>query len=178
MPDLFTHAVSAYAATAGRRDWRDLLVAVVGTMVPDLAAQIPGRILALLGVDFARALWARSAWYVFHTPLTFVLLAGLLVLFAPAAWRPRWFVLMVGGGWLHILLDLMQRHLTEGSYFPFYPISEFSGEFGWFDTEASLSWLPLTLAVAVIVTVARLRWLRTTAKEVDRQGVPDESRGA
>jgi hypothetical protein len=163
MPDLFTHAVGAYVATAGRRDWRDVFVAVAGTMAPDLLAQVPGRVLALLGFDFARTVWGRSAWYVFHTPLTFLLLAALLALLAPEALRPRWFALLAGGGWLHILLDLMQRHLTEGSYFPFYPLSRFSGELGWFDTEASLGILPLTFAVGVIVTLVRLRWLRQGA---------------
>jgi len=177
MPDLFTHAVSAYVATAARRDWRDLFVAVLGSLAPDLLAQVPGRLLAVLGFEFARTVWARSAWYVFHTPLTFAALAGLAVLLAPENLRPRWFVLLAGGGWLHILLDLMQRHLTEGSYFPFYPISEFSGEFGWFDTEASLSWLPLTLVVGLVVTWARLRWLRSTSKEVGRRGIADGSRG-
>jgi hypothetical protein len=173
VPDLLTHALAGYlvrAAPGGLRPGasrpgsrgalpRPVLWFVAATLLPDVAAQglytLPA--IARRVFHLHPPAWMDNGAYVFHTPLAYALLCGFLTLLAPIGWRRRLFPALVGGGWLHLALDFLQRHLGPAPYHPLFPLSNWAWEAGWFWTETSLWAVPVLAAAALWVARRRPR---------------------
>tara|TARA_B100001540_G_C15645815_1_gene568794 strand:- start:438 stop:878 length:441 start_codon:yes stop_codon:yes gene_type:complete len=52
---------------------------------------------------------------------------------------------------IHLLLDLTQINYGGGNYMPFFPFSFHSVSFGLIKTESSIYWLPVTIALTVLI---------------------------
>lgn len=153
MPDLATHALSAYLLTAPVRERLPALAAVSGSLLPDLLAQgLFASAWALDGATPGRLPeWVHDGAYLFHTPFALVLLCGWVALLLPAAHRRGGFLALSTGGLLHIGLDLLQDHLGPAPYHPLFPFSSLAWEAGWWGTEDSLLVLPVLVPLALLV---------------------------
>jgi hypothetical protein len=146
MPDLVAHLASACVATVPFRDRRTFRVLVyVGALLPDLATR--SLVVTLENVTPRAYLLAMPM----HTPVGFLVLCLLLTqLWRDRGDRRRALLALLAGGALHFGLDLLQGHVTA-AYFWLFPFSWSSFELALFHTEASVEWLPVTLAVVVFV---------------------------
>ncbi len=158
MADLLTHALAGALITA-RVKRRLVVLAVVGGVLPDVISVLPELALRPLAglTGFEVPSWWHEGLAVFHSPFVFALLAWGLVLFLPrgdGVERPAAFLAMTAGGWLHTLLDLIQRHIVPIGYYPGYPFVREPGELGFMWSEGSLYILPF-LALAVFLLFRR-----------------------
>lgn len=152
MPDLVAHLASGYAASIPFWQRRTVVVLfLVGVVLPDLATRpvyilIPG-----------------TFWLVapMHQPVGYTLLCIVVAQFftsAPLRWTAFWSLFT--GGVLHFALDALQKHLGDG-YLWFFPFCSCSYSWGLFWPEDSLSLLPLTAGLIVLLhTVWHLRHVR------------------
>jgi hypothetical protein len=101
-----------------------------------------------------------------HTPAALLLLSTLISEFFSASMRRLVFLSLVGGAFLHLFLDLFQKH-SGGGYYLFFPFSWRKFEFGLISPEASLYLLPVWLSIRVFLAV---RWF-LFHKQVQRQRV-------
>ncbi|HSE85710.1 MAG TPA: metal-dependent hydrolase [Candidatus Binatia bacterium] len=144
MPDLLSHVAIAYGAQrcSGRRlstPW-----VLIGTIIPDVLSR-PFNIL-----------FPSVSWFFmpFHTPAGLLLLSALISEFVPASTRRLVVLSLVSGAFLHLFLDLFQKH-TGGGYYLFFPFSWNKFEFGLVSPEASLYLFPIWLSVGIYLA---LRW--------------------
>jgi len=169
MADLLTHGLSAALVRGGKRPDSTLLWLVSGVILPDLLARAPLLLvhglqhrlgwMEWLALDDDRLITAMGFP---HTPAGMVLVATLIALVLPASLTRspgRWRVagLLGGGSLLHLLVDVMQRHLEPAGYYLLYPFSVERWELGWFRSDGSLLALPL---LAVLWVVLNWSWLR------------------
>ncbi len=144
MPDLLSHW--AAGRLVGGRGGTGFIF-LLGALLPDLLTR-PVYIL-----------WPGAYWFVkpVHTPVGIVLsclaVSGLFV----ARQRKRVFLWLTAGAFLHLFLDLFQRHLV-GGYALAFPFSWKSWEIGWIWPEQTLFLLPVWLML-----VAGLAWRRSRA---------------
>lgn len=161
MADLLSHGLVGWIAGARSLDRVGLGWLVAGTVLPDLASRVPRVALETMGVHgliSGGAFWRRVSLGLElpHTPVGVVLVAVFVAAVLPSNWsmpsaRRRIAMLLAGGGALHLLLDLLQEHITPG-YHLLYPISATTWELGWLSTEASLAALPGLALVAWLMT--------------------------
>ncbi len=160
MADLVTHLLVNQLLGQERLSGAALRWFVAGALLPDLASRVPRMVLkAAMGqgwVDSGPT--SRAILFgldVPHMPIGFALVCVAAAALAPVSWLPGgrrrraggW--LLAGGG-AHLLLDLLQEHITP-AYAYLWPLSDARWELGWTSTEASLVAIPF-LALAV--------WLR------------------
>lgn len=140
MPDLVTHTFAAWLLVRPERWQRSRLLFFLGTLMPDLVSRPIYILMPRLG-GYTLAI---------HTPL-FMIGCGLLAAeFMAEPLRRTARLAITSGILLHFFLDAMQRHLTAGYYW-FFPFSWKSFELGWFWPEEMVGWVPLWLAVMVVV---------------------------
>lgn len=136
MPDLLSHLLSGHIAgtalRSNRRGW--LAVLLLGVLLPDLLTR-PIYIL-----------WPAAYWLVkpLHTPIGITLTCLALSAFFVRTQRNLALAMLFTGSGLHLLLDLLQKHL-HGGYALLFPFSWRSFEFGLFWPEETLWGLPLWL---------------------------------
>ncbi len=157
MADLFTHASVAVLArlTQSRPAWVATFVA--GTCLPDIA-RVPTMVLT-------RARWSFPAipeplcyiWAPMHLPVGIVLVSYLVSLLFRQSDRPTAFKNLLGGGLLHLLVDMFQTHFGLG-YLLLFPLSDWDFEFGLIGSEDTVLLVPF-LAPATALLAAR-RWRR------------------
>ncbi len=153
MPDLVTHAAAAYFITRPSR-FRDLRVLFyLGTILPDLLSR-PLHIL-----------WPHLHLYTIaaHTPLFMLIFCLLLSELFPPSMRRAVFGYSFAGAALHFALDLFQRHLGDGYYWLF-PFSWRSFELGWLWPETSIRFIPIWLALILILEL----FLQLGKRRIDR----------
>lgn len=122
MPDLLTHLAAAHLA---RRAYEITQQAIcppqtatmfyVGSILPDLLIK-PLAIIA----SSQNVIWFLTPT---HVPVGVALISYAVVMLLPEAARPRFFRLLLLGSVLHFGLDLLQKHLTAGAYYWFFPFS-------------------------------------------------------
>jgi membrane-bound metal-dependent hydrolase YbcI (DUF457 family) len=146
MPDLFTHFVAARAPGILLRDRRLVALLVIGTFLPDLVAKGLYWIL-LSGESFPVAT---------HSILGVGLLSYLACLFVDETLRRRGFAMLVLGGFIHLLLDMIKDNLGGGAVRPFLPFSAFAFELRWIDPENVVLLIPVDAAVlAALLLIER-----------------------
>jgi hypothetical protein len=155
--DLITHACVAVLAKAATRP-KHVAIFVAGTCLPDLLGRVPA-----MGLTVARwslpaiPEWSIYVWTPFHMPVGVVLssFAGAFA-FAPALRRAAFWNLL-GGGMLHMAVDLVQRHFGVG-YLLLFPFSTWDFELGWIGSEDTVLIVPFLLPLTL--WIARRRWGR------------------
>lgn len=158
MPDLLTHTLLNTVLPFGRLRRRELAVFVFGGVLPDLVSRLPSLLLSRLvqpwllhrGWDLD---WVVGGFEALHVPLGLLTVSVTLVSLAPGVLlggldRVRVGKLILGGGAVHLMIDLFQHHLRPG--YPYlFPFSLRPCEVGWFDADtAFISW-PVLLPLAV-----------------------------
>jgi hypothetical protein len=155
LADLITHAALAVLVKA-RRGSTHTPAFLAGTLLPDLLGRVPGLTVLFLrgrGLPLPDAL--AYLWEPFHLPLGMALVAYLLSRMAPPERRAGVGRNLLGGGALHLAVDLLQRHLGTG-YMIFFPFSTVQVELGWLGSEDTVFLAP-PLALAAALAAWR-RW--------------------
>lgn len=154
MADLITHgcvAVLWKAATGGPR----VPLFVAGTCLPDLLGRVPS--MALTEARWRLPLipeWLVYVWAPLHMPVG-ILVGGYLASFwLPEDGRGAAFRTLVGGGLLHLAVDLLQRHFGVG-YLLLFPFSLWDYELGWIGSEDTVRIVPVLLPLTVLAGWAR-----------------------
>ena len=155
MADLVTHVATALLAKAGTGG-RDVVTLAVGVVLPDLLGRMPvvvGLALANEGVPLPDVV--IYGWAVLHLPLGIVPLCFLL---SQAFVHTRAaFLNLTAGCFLHLALDLLQRHTGSG-YPLLFPFSDWDWELGLLGTEDTVPWsLPLLVLGCVGLWLRRRR---------------------
>ncbi len=181
MADLVTHALSAVVCRGSRSPDGALMWLLTGVILPDLLARAPGVGLKVLqDQGLLAGLSIRDSWIYLgfnfpHTPIGIVLVSLLVAIVLP-----RWVVgsqtrgqvaywLCLGGG-LHLVVDLLQKHLKPG-YFLFYPFSTQAFEFGLIRSDGSALFLPVLFFVSLVLLGP---WLRTSIAKFKRTRPPSQ----
>jgi hypothetical protein len=150
MPDLFTHLVTARVPGAFVRDRRLQALLVIGTFLPDLAAK---------GMYWV--LWAGQEFsHASHTVLGVVLISYLTSLFVEERIRRPAFFLLMAGGLIHILIDLIKCYLGTGAVALLLPLSPTSFEFGLIKPENVIYLVPLDAAILAAAWFLERRYRR------------------
>lgn len=163
MADLITHTCaallwqSARPWTAERR--RAIPVFVAGTCLPDLLGRVPAMGLTALRWPLP---WIPEPliylWNPLHLPTGILLSSALVSFFFPAERRAAVFRGLLGGGALHLAVDLLQSHFGVG-YLLLFPFSLWDWELGWIGSEDTVRIVPVLLPVTAIVC-----WIRWTGR--------------
>ena len=131
---------------------------VAGVCLPDLLSRVPSMAITWLRWTMpAIPEWAIYPWGPLHMPVGIVLTSVLAGFLFPERGRGRVVRALVGGGMLHMALDVLQRHLGVG-YLLLYPFSTWDWEAGVIGSEDTVRAVPVVLPVTVLV--AWLRWGR------------------
>lgn len=150
MADLITHTCAAVLCKAlpGRPH---AAIFVAGTCAPDLFGRVPAMGLTVLRWKLPWIPeWLVYVWGPLHMPVGILLASYALAFLFPEAQRRVAFTNLLGGGLLHIAVDLLQSHFGVG-YLLLFPFSLWDFELGWIGSEDTVLivpfLLPLTLAV-------------------------------
>lgn len=153
MPDLFSHLAAAHIVRRSvelKREQafhgQDYTMFYLGSILPDLVSKtIP------IMFDGPRIHWAVAPT---HTPLGLLLMSyGIALLFNEKN-RKRFFLLLILGAVFHLLLDVLQKHLTDGAYYWFFPFSWKSFHIPVFWPSDSIIAIPFLLFVIIVCEIA------------------------
>jgi len=148
MADLLVHFASAFAAGRPLRDGRLRSIVYVGVCLPDLLFKL------LLYCGNAPTWLCEPT----HTPLGLIPWCYLGALLFEEAWRKRAFVALLGGAWLHLLVDLGKDYMGNGVIAWAFPFSMKTVELGWYYPEDSpLLMLPALAVIGAVELLGRLR---------------------
>ena len=97
-------------------------------------------------------------WFIkpLHTPIGIVLVCLLLSGFFVKHHRNRVFIYLLAGSALHLMFDLLQRHM-HGGYPIFFPFSWAPWEFGVLWPEETLYFMPMWVGIIAFVIIWRAR---------------------
>jgi len=149
MPDLMTHFAVAHLARRVR-EHGDFSVApmnaalfYLGTLLPDLIAK-PASIL----FSQSRAMWLTMPA---HTPAGILLVCYMLAMLYPEEKRKSYMKCLMAGTALHLALDLLQKHVSQGTYYLFFPFTWLTWHIPLFwPSDSVLAILPLLILIAII----------------------------
>jgi hypothetical protein len=166
VPDLLTHTLLNLVVPWGRLRREELGLFAFGGVLPDLVSRVPTLAMARLaqpallsrGIDLD---WLVNGFAALHLPLGYL---GVVIACASALprfllgslTRSRICALLLGGGALHLAVDVMQSHMRPG-YRYLYPFSMRPLELGWFDADLGF------LAWPVLLPLALYTWRRAAA---------------
>lgn len=187
MADLITHTCVALLwkcvtvpGRVERAGWRlppSVATFVFGTCLPDLLARVPAMGLEVLSWSFPIIpVWAVYFWSIFHVPFGIVMCSLLVAQAFGLADRSRVFRQLVGGGLLHLAVDVLQTHLGTG-YILFFPFSTWDWELGLIGSEDTVRIVPVLLPLTV--GLCWWRWGRAAGgrrRSCDRPGPLPPSR--
>jgi len=146
--DLLTHVSSALLVKSVSQKPHAVLLAT-GVVLPDLGSRLPGILFDLLGgqgdLPMVELLLGSE---IFHTPIGILGAAMLIAICFVESQRVVVFWNILAGGGLHLLLDVMQRHLA-GGYQLWVPLSYEGVELGWVSSEATVWLAPFVLPFSV-----------------------------
>jgi hypothetical protein len=153
--DLVTHTCVAYLAKA-IPNRPHIATFVLGTCLPDLLGRVPSMGLTVLRWALpAIPEWTIYVWVPFHMPIGVALSSFLLAFAFPAPVRRVASLNLLGGGLLHLAVDLLQHHFGVG-YLLLFPFSWWDFELGWIGSEDTVKLVP----VLVPLTLAVWAWRR------------------
>lgn len=154
MADLITHTCTAIVYKA-LRNQPHVATFVAGTCLPDLVGRVPAMALTTLRWKWT---WIPEPLiYIFnpiHLPIGIVLFSAFVALFYPAHQRGWAFRNLLGGGILHLMVDLLQSHFGVG-YLLLFPFSLWDWELGWIGSEDTVRIVPFLLPLTVGLSVWR-----------------------
>ena len=153
MADLLVHLASAAPAKLGLRDARLRALLWVGVCLPDVLFK------ALL-YGFGAPTWLCEPS---HSPLALLPWCYAAALLFEEAWRARAFAALLGGAYLHLLVDLGKDLLGWGVIPWAFPFSMSRVELGWYAPEDSVYGMPVALAV-IFVVEAVARWINSKGR--------------
>lgn len=160
MADLITHSCVAVLWKAAVNRPR-VAVFVAGTCLPDLLGRVPSMGLTELRWSLPWIPeWLIYLWGPLHMPAGIVVSCYLLSFFFPEAGRRDVARNLVGGGLLHIAVDVLQHHFGVG-YLLLFPFSLWDYELGIIGSETTVKIVPFLLPVTVLA--GWLRWGRRRA---------------
>jgi hypothetical protein len=142
MADLITHTCTALLWKAGTRGDR-VAVFVAGTCAPDLLSRVPS-----MGLTWLRwqvpsiPEWLVYIWGPLHMPAGIAAAAVLLSFLFPEQGRAEAFRNLLGGGLLHLAVDLLQHHFGVG-YLLLFPFSLWDYEVGLIGSEDTVLIVPI-----------------------------------
>ncbi len=158
MADLLTHGCTAILVKACTRRADRVAVFVAGTCLPDVLGRVPPMALTRLRWDQpAIPEWLVYVWGPLHMPIGVVATAYAFSFLFASPGRKVIFRNLLGGGLLHIAVDLLQFHFGVG-YLLLFPLSMWDFELGWIGSEATVRVVPLLVPVTAVI--ARWRWGR------------------
>jgi hypothetical protein len=140
MPDLITHTVAAYMIRKRSISTPDLLLYILGAMLPDLATR-PFMIM------FPPS---RYFFHTFHTPVAMMLIVYLISQFFEESIKYRVMKLLSLGVLTHFFLDFFQASVGARGYSWFFPFSYWDLNLGLFWPEDSITVLPIVIAVFLV----------------------------
>lgn len=141
MADLLVHAASAFVAARPLRDGRLRSIIYVGVCLPDLLYK------GLLYLGGAPNWLCEPT----HSPLGLIPFCFAFALLFEEEWRRRAFGALLGGAYLHVILDLAKNYLGSGVILWAFPFSMETVELGWYYTEDSVLFMVPALAVMGLV---------------------------
>lgn len=154
MADLITHACAAVlwkAATGGPR----VAVFVAGTCLPDYLARVPA-----MGFTVARwylpglsEAWVYM-WAPLHLPVGILVWGWMLGFLFPVERRREAVANLVGGGLLHLAVDVLQTHYGVG-YLLLFPFSLWDWEARLIGSEDTVKIVPFLLPLTALAAWAR-----------------------
>jgi hypothetical protein len=159
--DLITHACTALLAKLPARRPVHVATFLAGTALPDLIGRVPSMALTRIRYtlpDIPEAL--IYPWNVVHMPFGLLCAAYLLAFVFPQEDRPPVFRNLVGGGLLHLAVDLLQFHFGVG-YLLLFPFSTWDYEIGCIGSEDTVRIVPVLAPLTALL--AWLRWGRRAA---------------
>lgn len=157
MADLITHGCSAILWKAGTGK-PGVATFVAGTCAPDLLGRVPSMGLTVLRWRVeAIPEWLLYVWGPLHMPLGILLSSYALSFLFVEAGRRAAFRDLLGGGLLHVAVDLLQRHFGVG-YLLLFPFSTWDFELAWIGSEDTVRIVPFLVPITAVV--ARWRWGR------------------
>lgn len=157
MADLITHGCAAILWKAGTGK-PGVATFVAGTCAPDLLARVPSMGLTTLRWKIpAIPEWLIYVWGPLHMPLGILIASYALAFLFPEAGRRQAFVQLLGGGMLHVAVDLLQRHFGVG-YLLLFPFSLWDFELAWIGSEDTVRIVPVLAPITA--AVAWRRWGR------------------
>ncbi len=141
MPDLVTHLCAAQVTRRVFR-LRFFPIFALGAILPDLLSRP------------AHIIFPSSYWFVvpFHAPFVCLLYCMLLSLLFSREIRMAGFFYLSAGVSLHLALDSLQNQIGP-HYFWLFPFSWKSWWAGLFWPEQALFFLPVTIAVTILVSI-------------------------
>lgn len=162
MADLITHTCTAVLCQAALdrrgtalRDGR-LAVFIAGTCLPDFLGRVPPMALTEARWTFPSIPeWAVYLWGPLHMPTGILVTSYLFSFLFPEQGRPSVFRYLLGGGMLHIAVDILQSHFGVG-YLLLFPFSLWDYEAGLIGSETTVLIVPFLLPITLLV--ARWRW--------------------
>lgn len=158
MADLVTHACTALLCKVPYRRPQHIATFVAGTCVPDLFGRVP--CMALTSLRWSLPALPEALiypWNVLHMPFGVLLGSYLLTFLFPEADRRAVYRNLVGGGLLHLAVDLLQFHFGVG-YLLLFPFSTWDYELGWIGSEDTVRAVPVLVPVTALL--AWVSWRR------------------
>ena len=145
MPDAATHILIQILLNQFIMIRKILPYTLFGAVAPDLLK------------GFSRWFTPEYGWlfYPTHSPIfMLIIFYTISILFHQ---KERLFLITgcLIGMIIHLLLDLFQINLGGGYYMPFFPISFKRVTLGFYETEASIFLLPLTILITIIAVFSR-----------------------
>ena len=158
MADLITHTCTAVLWKAGVNDRAGAATFVLGTCLPDLLGRVPPMALTQLRWSWPWIPeWAVYAWGPLHMPVGILVNAWVWSFLFPERGRARAWRDLLGGGLLHMAVDVLQRHFGVG-YLLLFPFSTWDWEAGIIGSEDTVRIVPFLLPLTV--AFAWWRWGR------------------
>jgi len=142
MPDLVTHAAVAYFLMRPQRFIRFRAAFYLGTILPDILS----RPLYIIKPE----LYPYTVGI--HTPVFLFVFSLFLSLFFASNIRIGFLKWLLAGEFIHLLLDLFQKHLASG-YLWLFPFSWKSFEVGLYWPEQPLQLVPIWILAIVLSEV-------------------------
>ncbi len=139
MPDLVTHCSVAYFVKEISRKPEKTVLFYLGTILPDILT----RSFYILHPGLYPIIMP------FHTPLILTLICLLISYLFEERNRKIVFFALLSGVYLHIFLDILQRHLSH-EYFLFFPFTRKTFEFSLLWSETWFYILPFLIAGVMI----------------------------
>ncbi len=144
MADFLVHFATAYAPGVGLRDARLRAILYVGVCLPDLLYK------GLL-YGAGASTWACEPT---HAPLALLPMCYAAALLFEESWRARAFWALLGGSYLHVLLDMAKSYQGAGVIPWAYPFTMGREELGWYMPEDTLLLMGPALGLILLAEAA------------------------
>lgn len=115
MPDLITHSIAAVPISLITKEKIPPVFLIIGSVFPDIISR---SILVLFPQNYP-LYWVAQA---LHTPIVLILSIWLVSLFFAPHLRKSAFWGLIIGSFIHLSLDMLQKHYV-GGYYWFFPFS-------------------------------------------------------